>query len=136
MENNYGVIAAGIGSVIGIIFLYLFYFALLAFIIYCMWKIFVKAGKPGWAALVPVYNILIELEITRLPWWFVFLMFITPANLVIAIFILFSMAKVFGKSTAFGFGLLFLSFIFIPILAFGDAKYDSSAESILGTTNK
>ena len=132
MENNYGAIAAGVGSIIGILFLYLLYFALIAFYIFCMWKIFVKAGKPGWAAIVPVYNVLIELEITHLPWWFLLLMFVPLANFVILIFIMLALAKVFGKSTAFGLGLIFLSFIFIPILAFGDAKYDSSAESILG----
>ena len=101
MENNYGEIAAGIGSIIGILFLYLLYFALIAFYIFCMWKIFVKAGKPGWAAIVPVYNILIELEITRLPWWFLLLMFVPLANFVILIFIMLALAKVFGKSTAF-----------------------------------
>jgi hypothetical protein len=132
MENNYGAFAAGIGSIIGILFLYLFYFALIAFYIFCMWKIFVKAGKPGWAAIVPVYNTLVELEITRLPWWFLLLMFVPLANFVILIFIMLSLAKVFGKSTAFGLGLIFLGFIFIPILAFGKDEYDSSAESILG----
>ncbi|MHB1336088.1 MAG: DUF5684 domain-containing protein [Candidatus Humimicrobiaceae bacterium] len=132
MENNYGEIAAGIGSIIGILFLYLLYFTLIAFYIFCMWKIFVKAGKPGWAAIVPVYNILIELEITRLPWWFLLLMFVPLANFVILIFVMLALAKVFGKSTAFGIGLLFLSFIFIPMLAFGKDKYDSSAEGILG----
>ena len=132
MENNYGAIAAGVGSIIGILFLYLLYFALIAFYIFCMWKIFVKAGKPGWAAIVPVYNVLIELEITHLPWWFLLLMFVPLANFVILIFVMLAFAKVFGKSTAFGLGLIFLGFIFIPMLAFGKDKYDSSAESILG----
>ena len=132
MESNYGALAAGIGSIIGIIFLYLFYLALIAFYIFCMWKIFVKAGKPGWAALIPIYNTLIELEITRLPWWFLLLMFIPLANFVILIFIMLALAKVFGKSTAFGLGLIFLSFIFLPILAFSDAKYDSSVEGMFG----
>jgi hypothetical protein len=133
MNNNYGAIAAGIGSVIGILFLYLLYLAIIAFYIFCMWKIFVKAGKPGWAAIVPIYNILIELEITRLPWWFLLLMLVPLANFVILIFIMLSLAKVFGKSTAFGVGLIFLSFIFIPMLAFSKDKYDGSAESILGS---
>ena len=133
MNSDYASILAIVGSVVGSMVWILVELALIAFYMYCMWRIFVKAGKPGWAAIVPVYNILIELEITRLPWWFIFLMFVPAANFVIAIFILFSMAKVFGKSTAFGFGLLFLGFVFIPILAFGKDQYDSSAESILGT---
>ena len=132
MESNYGSLFAGIGSIIGILFLYLLYFAVIAFYIYCMWRIFVKAGKPGWAAIVPIYNILIELEITRLPWWFLLLMFVPLANFVILIFVMLGLAKVFGKPTGFGLGLIFLSFIFLPMLAFGKDEYDSSAESILG----
>jgi hypothetical protein len=89
-----------------------------------MWKIFVKAGKPGWAALIPVYSTLIELEILGRPWWFVLLMIFVPiANLVISIIIMLDFARVFGKSVAFALGLIFLSAVFIPILAFSDDKY-------------
>ena len=123
MDNDYGNIFSGVGSIIGILFLYLIYIALIAFYIACMWKIFVKAGKPGWAAIIPFYNILIELEITGLPWWFLLLVFVPIVNVVIMIMIIFNLAKVFGKSTIFGFGLLFLTFIFIPILAFSNDKY-------------
>ena len=52
-------------------------------------------------------------------------MFVPVVNIVIGIMIIFDLAKVFGKGTGFGFGLLFLSFIFIPILAFGDAQYQA-----------
>jgi len=120
MSNNYG----DIGSVIGFVFLGLFSLAVLVFYIICMWKIFVKAGKPGWAILVPFYNTLVELEILGRPWWFLLLIIFIPiADFVIGIIMIFDMARVFGKSTGFGFGLLFLSFIFIPIIAFSDAKY-------------
>lgn len=102
---------------------WLFYVVVVGFYLYCMWRIFVKAGKPGWAAIIPVYNYLVELEILGRPWWWLLLMFVPLVNVVIGIIIIFDMAKVFGKSTGFGFGLLFLSFIFIPILAFGDARY-------------
>jgi hypothetical protein len=94
------------------------------FYYFCIWKIFVKAGKPGWAAIIPFYNIYVELEILGLPWWFLLLMFVPVANIVISIMIIFGLAKVFGKSIGFGFGMLFLSFIFIPILAFSDARYE------------
>jgi hypothetical protein len=117
MNTDYG---SGTGMGIG---LWLFYMVVAVFYIFCMWKIFVKAGKPGWAAIVPIYNILVELEILGRPWYWLLLMLVPLVNIVIGITILFDMAKVFGKSTGFGFGLLFLSFIFIPILAFGDAKY-------------
>lgn len=120
-SNDFGVIA---GSVIGGLFLWILYIAVIFFYLFCMWKLFVKAGKPGWAAIVPFYNIYIELEILGQPWWFLLLMFVPVANIVISIMIIFGLAKVFGKSVGFGFGILFLSIIFIPILAFGDAKYE------------
>ena len=112
------------GSIVGFIFLGIFSLAVLVLYIVSMWKIFVKAGKSGWAILVPFYNTLVELEILGRPWWFLLLIiFIPVADFVIGIILIFDMARVFGKSTGFGFGLLFLSFIFIPILAFGNAKY-------------
>lgn len=117
-SNNYGGLAAGMGVVA-----WLLYIAVIVFYIFCMWKVFVKAGKPGWAAIVPIYNTLVMLEIVGRPWWYLLLLLVPVVNVVIGIMILFDLAKVFGKGTGFGFGLLFLSFIFIPILAFGDAKY-------------
>lgn len=120
MDSDYGALGAGIG-ILG----WLLYMAVIVFYLFCMWKIYVKAGKPGWAAIVPIYNILVQLEIVGRPWWYLLLMFVPVVNIVIAIMIIFDLAKVFGKSTGFGFGLLFLSFIFIPILAFGDAQYQA-----------
>ena len=99
------------------------YLALIAFFIYCLWRIFVKAGKPGWAAIVPIYNVLVELEIVGRPWWWLLLLLVPLVNVVIGIMVLLDLAKVFGKGTGFGIGLILLSFIFIPILAFGDARY-------------
>jgi hypothetical protein len=119
-----------IGGVIGYFFLWLFSMAISAFILVCMWKIYAKAGKPGWAALVPFYNTLVLLEFLGRPWWFLLLMFVPLANVVIEIIIIFDYAKSFGKSTAFGFGLLFLSIIFIPILAFGSSRYIGPATAI------
>ena len=102
---------------------YIFMLLIAVFTIICLWKIFEKAGKPGWASIIPIYNVLVELEILGRPWWWLLLMFIPVVNIVIAIIIIFDMAKVFGKGTGFGFGLLFLSIIFYAILAFGDARY-------------
>lgn len=119
-SNGYGGLAAGMGVVA-----WLLYIAVIVFYIFCMWKVFVKAGKPGWAAIVPIYNTLVMLEIVGRPWWYLLLLLVPVVNVVIGIMILFDLAKVFGKGTGFGFGLLFLSFIFIPILAFGDARYQA-----------
>lgn len=124
-SNNYGGLAAGMGFVA-----WLFYMAVIVFYLFCMWKVYVKAGKPGWAAIIPIYNVLVQLEIVGRPWWYLLLLFVPVVNIVIGIMILFDLAKVFGKGTGFGFGLLFLSFIFIPILAFGDAKYTAPVVAV------
>lgn len=115
--NNYGN-GGGVG-VIGI----LFYLAVVAFYLYCMWRLFEKAGKPGWAALIPIYNVLVELEIIGRPWWWLLLMLVPVVDIVIGVMICLDLAKVFGKESGFAIGLIFLPFIFIPILALGEAKY-------------
>ena len=112
----------GYGAGIGVVG-WLIYIAFIVFYFFFMLKIFVKAGKPGWAAIIPIYSTLVMLEIIGRPWWYLLLMFVPVVNIVIGIMIIFDFAKVFGKGTGFGFGLLFLSPIFIPILAFGDATY-------------
>ncbi len=99
------------------------YLALIVFFVICYWKIYTKAGKPGWAAIVPIYNIIVLLEIVGKPVWWFLLMLIPCVNIVIAVIVSLELAKVFGKSTGFGVGLILLSPIFIPILAFGDAEY-------------
>lgn len=111
---------------IGIILIYV---ALLALLFASMWVVFTKAGKPGWAALVPIYNLIILLEIVGKPWWWLFLMLIPLLNVVFAIWTYNLLSKSFGKSEGFTVGLLLLSFIFFPILAFGDAKYQGPAGS-------
>lgn len=110
--------AAGIGIVGTIIYL-----AIVILMVASLWKIFVKAGKPGWAAIVPIYNIIIMLEIIGKPLWWIILMIIPFVNIVIAIICILELAKRFGKSTGFAVGLLLLSIIFMPMLAFGNAQY-------------
>ncbi len=88
-----------------------------------MWKIFTKAGHPGWAALVPIYNIIVMLEIARKPIWWIILFLIPFVGIVFAIITWAAIVENFGKSGGFVVGLIFLPFIFIPILGFGDAQY-------------
>ena len=88
-----------------------------------MWKVFVKAGQPGWAAIVPIYNLIVLLKIAGKPSWWLFLFMIPVANFVVAYLVIVSLAKSFGKGTGFGLGLLFLGPVFYPILGFGDATY-------------
>lgn len=94
-----------------------------ALLIISLWIIYQKANKPGWAVIIPIYNLLVFLEIVKKPWWWLFLMMIPVVNIVIAILITHQLSLSFGKSAGFTIGLLFLPFIFYPILAFGDAKY-------------
>ena len=101
--------------------------AIAAFFIVAFWKIFTKAGQPGWACLVPIYNMVILLKIVAKPVWWLILFFVPVVSFVIAIIVYLELAKVFGKSTGFGVGLIFLPFIFIPILAFGSAEYSGPA---------
>ena len=97
--------------------------AIVIFVIAGLWKTFEKAGKPGWGAIIPIYNIILLLEIAGKPIWWVLLFLIPLVNIVIAILVSIDVAKNFGKGPAFGIGLAFLGFIFYPILGFGDAKY-------------
>ena len=97
--------------------------AIIVFFVAVGWKIFAKAGKPGWASIVPIYNYIVLLEIVGRPIWWIVLMFVPIVNFVILIILCIDLAKSFGKGTGFGVGLIFLGFIFAPILAFGDATY-------------
>ncbi len=99
------------------------YIAILVMVIASMWTIYTKAGKPGWASLVPIYNIIVLLEMVGKPWWWLFLMFVPIVNIVIMVMIYHNLSLSFGKSSGFTAGIIFLGIIFIPMLAFGDAKY-------------
>ncbi len=107
---------------LGAIF-WIIYLAIIILIIAAVWKVYVKAGKPGWAAIVPIYNIIVLLEIVGRPLWWFLLFFVPLVNFIVAIIIYIDLAKSFGKSAGFGIGLLFLGIIFFPILGFGDAQY-------------
>jgi hypothetical protein len=100
-----------------------FYFALLLVMVASLWRVFAKAGKPGWAAIVPIYNVIVLLEIVGRPIWWLVLYLIPVVNFVIAIIITFDLAKAFGQSSGFGLGLLLLPIVFYPILAFGGSSY-------------
>jgi hypothetical protein len=86
------------------------------------WKVFEKANYPGWASLIPIYNGYIILKIAGKPGWWLILAFIPLVNLIMLI-IPFNIAEKFGKGIGYGFGLLFLPFIFYPWLGFGSARY-------------
>jgi uncharacterized membrane protein YoaK (UPF0700 family) len=99
------------------------YLAIVVVLIASLWKIFVKAGQPGWACLVPIYNIIVYLGIAGKPWWWLLLMLIPIVNFVIAILVAVALAEKFGKGAGFAVGLVLLAFVFYPILGFGEAQY-------------
>jgi hypothetical protein len=105
------------------------YIVVVVFEIAALWKMFVKAGRPGWAAIIPIYNIYVLLKIVGRPGWWLILWIIPFVGIIIAIIVCIDTAKAFGKGGGFAVGLIFLGFIFIPILGFGPATY-------VGTGNK
>jgi len=87
------------------------------------WKVFEKAGQPGWGAVVPVYNLLLLLRIAQRPAWWLVLYAIPFVNVIALLLVPLDIARYFGKSGLFGAGLIFFGFIFYPILGFGSAQY-------------
>lgn len=93
-----------------------------------MWKVFVKANKPGWAALVPIYNLFVLAEVGGKPSWWAILLFVPLVNLIVFVVICMGVAKNFGKNELYGIGLALLGFIFFPLLGFGNARYRKVAQ--------
>lgn len=114
---------AGIGLVWTLIWM-----AVGLLVIISQWKIFTKAGKPGWAAIIPIYNLIVLLEIIGKPLWWIVLLLIPFVNIVIYIIMALELGKVFGKSGGWSFVfLILLSPIGYPWLAFGKDQYQAPA---------
>ncbi|GGU62686.1 DUF5684 domain-containing protein [Lentzea flava] len=93
-----------------------------------MWATFAKAGKPGWAAIIPIYNLYVLLKVAGRPGWWLILFIIPLVNFIMSIIVAIDVAKSFGKGGAFGFFLLaLLPFIGYPVLGFGSAQYRGPA---------
>ncbi len=114
---------AGVCGALGI----LIYLAVIVVIIAGMWKTYAKAGQPGWASIIPIYNMYVLCLMAGRPGWWLILMLIPFVNLIVLAIISIDVARAFGKGTGFGIGLWLLSFIFYPILGFGDAQYQGPA---------
>ncbi|MCA8962325.1 MAG: signal peptidase I [Planctomycetes bacterium] len=106
----------------------IFFLAIVVFYFVCWWKIFEKAGQPGWAGLVPIYNIYVLTIIAKRPAWWLILLLIPYLNAIFWVILCIDLAKRFGESALFGIGLFFLGFIFFPILAFGGASYEGNRD--------
>ncbi len=124
MENYeaYEAAASAIGAGFMIVY-YVICLALAIVMLVAMWKMFVKAGKPGWACIVPFYSQYCLFDIAMGNGWLFLLSFVPCVNFVMAILCYFRLAKAFGRGTGFGFGLVFLTPIFMMILGFGKDEY-------------
>jgi hypothetical protein len=100
-----------IGLVIGII------------VLVAMWRVFTKAGKPGWAAIVPIYNAYVLITIAGKPGWWLILYFVPIVNIVIMIMVLHGLSTAFGQGVGFTIGLILLPWLFLPLLGFGGSSY-------------
>ncbi|MDX8142946.1 DUF5684 domain-containing protein [Lentzea sp. BCCO 10_0061] len=116
-------VSTGIG-----VFGTIIYLALAIFGVVVFWKTFTKAGQPGWAAIIPIYNIYVLLKVAGRPGWWLILLLIPIVNIVILAIVSIDVAKSFGKDTVFGVvGLWLFSIIGYAILAFGGAQYRGPA---------
>lgn len=132
MESNGGdtVVAAGFG----VMFMLLCLVIGLGVYALMYWKVFAKAGRPGWASIVPIYNIIVLLQVAGRPiWWIIFFLiaaipFVGLVTLVFWVIICLDVAKKFGKGVGFAVGMIIpcTAIIFWPILGFGDAKYQGA----------
>jgi uncharacterized membrane protein YhaH (DUF805 family) len=117
-----GIFAALFGGVFLLVGLVVF-----VIVVAGMWKVFEKAGEPGWAAVIPIYNVIVLVKIAGREMWWVLLFLLPCANFVAAVMISLDIARKFGKDPLYGIGLAFLPFIFYPMLGFGDAQYNRNA---------
>ncbi|ANQ50206.1 signal peptidase I [Flammeovirga yaeyamensis] len=112
MENSYGIM----GTII--------YIAVIVLSILAYWKLFEKAGKPGWASIIPIYNAIVLLEIVGKPWWWVLLFLIPVVNIILFIYVTHLFATSYGKDIIYTIGLLLLPFVFGVLMAFdNDTRY-------------
>jgi Family of unknown function (DUF5684) len=114
-----GMVMSFIGTII--------YLALVILPIAGFWMVFTKADRPGWGAIIPFYNFYLACKIAGRPGWWLVLLLIPIVNIVIWFVVAIDLARSFRQGTGFGIGLALLSFIFAPILGFGDATYAGPA---------
>lgn len=107
--------------------MFIFITILVIITIAAQWRIYEKAGKPGWAAIIPIYNIIVLMEIIGKPWWWLLLLLFPLTLLIFAIWSINLLSKSFGQGVGFTIGLLLVGIIFYPMLAFGNYEYKGPA---------
>jgi hypothetical protein len=114
----------GTGTIMALMGAYFFFILIIWLItVIGMWKMFEKAGKPGWAAIIPIYNIIVMLEITGHPIWWLIMLFIPFVNIIFSIMLLHALSKSYGQDVGTTLLFLFLPFIGFPMVGFGSARY-------------
>jgi len=120
---HYAASSSDFGGV-GIVIYVIVALAITVFEIAACWRVFAKAGKPGWAAIVPFYNLYMLLKIAGRPGWWLLLLVVPVLNVVVSAIVFVDVARSFGRGTGFGIvGLWLFGFVGFPILGFGDARY-------------
>lgn len=112
----------------GLIVYYVIFLAVMIVSLVGLWKVFVKAGKPGWGAIVPFYNTYCLFEMSFGTGWLFLLILVPCVGQVMMIIMWIKLAQAFGKGAGFGIGILFLPFVFLPMLGFGDAQFVGPAK--------
>lgn len=107
--------------------LIILYLAVLILTFVGIWKTFTKAGEPGWAAIIPIYNVIVLLRVAGKDLWWIVLFFIPFVNYIAHLLVSLAVAEQFGKGAGFGVGLWLLPMIFYPILGLGSAQYGGAA---------
>lgn len=115
-----GFLAMLMGAGIGVM---VFLVAIMVVMMIARYKVLEKAGQPGWAIFVPIYNIIVLFKVAKVPGWWFIMFFIPIANIIFMIKFTHAISKNFGKDGGFTAGLIFLPLIFWPILGFGSAQY-------------
>lgn len=88
-----------------------------------LWAMFIKAGQPGWAAIIPIYNTIVLMRVAGRPWWWILLLLIPFVDVVILIIVYLDLAKAFGGGCLLAIGFYFLPFVMFPVIGFGSARY-------------
>ena len=106
--------------------IFLIYLAVVLMTVIGLWKMFEKAGQPGWASIIPIYNLYVMIKIAGRSGWFMLLLLIPLINFIVGCIIMNDISKKFGQGAFFTLGLIFLGPIFFMILGLGDAQYSGT----------
>lgn len=109
-------------NVIGLLFTVV-YFGIIVLMFASLWFIFVKAGEPGWKGIIPIANGFFLMKVIGKEWFWALIFLIPLIGMLFGLYVMYLLAQAFGKGIGFTVGLIFLPFIFLPLLAFGDAQY-------------